>query len=139
MAAEDAPQGQPETFDRTVLAEGLEGILRAGRRVAAGRRQQGRDADLVEADQHHKGEDEDFPDAIMMAKRCYDLGIHVYATKDTARAISSVGIHVQTVADPKISDEIIKNTYRTLMTRGMKGCYVYCTDKELAEYLKNRL
>lgn len=26
------------------------------------------------------------------------------------------------------ADEIIKNTYRTLMTRGMKGCYIYCTD-----------
>lgn len=25
---------------------------------------------------------------------------------------------------------IIKNTYRTLMTRGMKGCYIYCVDKE---------
>ena len=33
------------------------------------------------------------------------------------------------------ADEIIKNTYRTLMTRGMKGCYVYCTDKGLADYL----
>jgi DUF2075 family protein len=31
---------------------------------------------------------------------------------------------------------IIKNTYRTLMTRGMKGCYVYCTDKETEEYFK---
>ena len=39
----------------------------------------------------------------------------------------------------KEADEIIKNTYRTLMTRGMKGCYVYCTDKKLAEYLKERL
>jgi uncharacterized protein len=36
-------------------------------------------------------------------------------------------------------DRIIKNTYRTLMTRGMKGCYVYCTDPETAEYLKSRL
>ena len=35
--------------------------------------------------------------------------------------------------------EIIKNTYRTLMTRGMKGCYVYCTDTALAEYLKKLL
>ena len=35
----------------------------------------------------------------------------------------------------KIADEIIKNTYRTLMTRGMKGCYVYCVDKELSDYL----
>ena len=39
----------------------------------------------------------------------------------------------------KIADEIIKNTYRTLMTRGQKGCYIYCTDKNLAEYLKRRL
>ena len=39
----------------------------------------------------------------------------------------------------KLSDEIIKNTYRTLMTRGMKGCYVYCEDKPLAEHLKSRI
>lgn len=39
----------------------------------------------------------------------------------------------------KEADEIIKNTYRTLMTRGMKGCYVYCTDQKLAEYLKKRV
>lgn len=44
----------------------------------------------------------------------------------------------QEVAD-KIADNIIKNTYRTLMTRGMKGCYVYCTNKELAEYLRNNI
>ncbi len=31
---------------------------------------------------------------------------------------------------------IIKNTYRTLMTRGMKGCYIYCTDKETREYFR---
>ena len=34
---------------------------------------------------------------------------------------------------------IIKNTYRTLMTRGMKGCYVYCVDKELEMFLKLRI
>ena len=39
----------------------------------------------------------------------------------------------------KISDEVIKNTYRTLMTRGMKGCYIYCTDKNLANYFKERI
>ena len=37
----------------------------------------------------------------------------------------------------EVSDPIIKNTYKTLMTRGMKGCYVYCADKELQEYLKS--
>ena len=39
----------------------------------------------------------------------------------------------------KLADEIIKNTYRTLMTRGQKGCYIYCEDKLLAEYLKSRI
>lgn len=34
-------------------------------------------------------------------------------------------------------DTIIKNTYRTLMTRGQKGCYIYCTDKETADYFKS--
>jgi DUF2075 family protein/molybdopterin biosynthesis enzyme MoaB len=38
-----------------------------------------------------------------------------------------------------LADRIIKNTYRTLMTRGMKGCYVYCCDPALAEYLRGRL
>ena len=38
-----------------------------------------------------------------------------------------------------IADSIIKNTYRTLMTRGMKGCYVYSTDPETQEYFKNKL
>lgn len=28
------------------------------------------------------------------------------------------------------ADLIIKNTYRTLMTRGAKGCFIYCTDAE---------
>ncbi len=39
----------------------------------------------------------------------------------------------------RLADEIIKNTYRTLMTRGMKGCYVYCTDKKLAQHFRDCL
>ncbi|MBQ6061830.1 MAG: carbamoyl-phosphate synthase large subunit [Clostridia bacterium] len=65
-------------------------------------------------------EDEDFPDAIAVAKRCYDQGISVYATKDTARAISAVGIHVTPVADPKISDEIFG-----LMENGSVNYIIY--------------
>lgn len=37
------------------------------------------------------------------------------------------------------TDAIIKNTYRTLMTRGMRGCYVYCTDPETADFFRSRL
>lgn len=36
----------------------------------------------------------------------------------------------------KLADTIIRNTYRVLLTRGIKGCYVYCVDKELQKYLK---
>jgi DUF2075 family protein len=35
-----------------------------------------------------------------------------------------------------LADPIIKNTYRTLMTRGQKGCYIFCVDKETNEYFK---
>ncbi len=36
-------------------------------------------------------------------------------------------------------DAIIKNTYRTLMTRGQKGCYVYFVDDETRGYFAERL
>ncbi|WP_447593207.1 DNA/RNA helicase domain-containing protein [Stenotrophomonas rhizophila] len=39
----------------------------------------------------------------------------------------------------ELADTIIKNTYRTLMTRGMKGCYVYATDPQVAAYFRARL
>jgi DUF2075 family protein len=44
--------------------------------------------------------------------------------------------------DPDILGEVdlvIKNTYRTLMTRGMRGCFIYCTDAETLEYFRSRL
>jgi len=37
------------------------------------------------------------------------------------------------------ADEIIRNTYRTLMSRGMKGCYVYFTDHATSEHFKQLL
>lgn len=39
----------------------------------------------------------------------------------------------------QVSDMIIKNTYRTLMTRGMKGCYIYSVDPETQEYFNQRI
>ena len=37
------------------------------------------------------------------------------------------------------ADQIIKNTYRTLMTRGQKGCYLFCVDKETNDYFKQQI
>ncbi|MCU0456625.1 MAG: DUF2075 domain-containing protein [Bacteroidales bacterium] len=33
----------------------------------------------------------------------------------------------------------VKNIYRTLLTRGMKGCYVYFTDKSTEEFFRERI
>jgi DUF2075 family protein len=33
-------------------------------------------------------------------------------------------------------DLIIKNTYRTLMTRGMKGCYIFSEDEETRNWFR---
>ncbi|MDO6447886.1 DUF2075 domain-containing protein [Oceanobacillus profundus] len=38
-----------------------------------------------------------------------------------------------------IADEIIRNTYRTLLTRGQKGCFIFCVDPELNRYFQSRL
>lgn len=64
--------------------------------------------------------------------------------KERAKTDQSIkGINKLSKENPeqanKIADEIIKNTDRTLMTRGQKGCYIYCTEKKLSDYLKKRL
>lgn len=35
--------------------------------------------------------------------------------------------------------ELIKNTYRVLLTRGLKGCYVHFTDKETERFFRSRM
>jgi hypothetical protein len=65
------------------------------------------------------------------------------ATKRASTDQSVKGLKKMLKEDPQnaraLADTIVKNTYRTLMTRGMKGCYVYCTDAPLAAYLRGRL
>jgi len=55
------------------------------------------------------------------------------------KGINKISKEDGTEVAKKTADLIIKNTYRTLMTRGMKGCYVYCTNKKLSNYLKGIL
>ena len=59
MAAQDAAQGKPEAFQRAVFAEGLQGVLGAGRGEAACGWLQRRDADLVKTDEkYERGHDD---------------------------------------------------------------------------------
>jgi len=43
---------------------------------------------------------------------------------------------IRSCRDELFAHRLIINTYKTLMTRGQKGCYVYCEDQSLREYLK---
>jgi len=65
------------------------------------------------------------------------------ATRRASSDQSVKGLKSMLKAEPEkalqLADAIVKNTYRTLMTRGMKGCYVYCTDAALAAHLRSRL
>jgi len=41
--------------------------------------------------------------------------------------------------DPANFETYMKNIYRVLLTRGMKGCYVYFTDKGTEEFFRSRM
>lgn len=73
----------------------------------------------------------------------YDDGIITDFTKRARTDQSIKGLKGMYKKDKEkaeaIADCIIKNTYRTLLTRGQKGCYIYCVDEKLKEYLKERL
>ena len=46
---------------------------------------------------------------------------------------------IKTTKNFDLADRIIRNTYKTLLTRGQKGCYIYCEDDALRAYLKERI
>jgi DUF2075 family protein len=65
------------------------------------------------------------------------------ATKRSSQDRSIHGYKSLLKEDPQrahsLTDRIIKNTYRTLVTRGQKGCYIYCVDAEANRYFKQLL
>lgn len=68
-------------------------------------------------------------------------GLAVVSAEKRAKTDSSIKgykmLYREHPADAKEkADVIIKNTYRTLMTRGSKGCYIFCTDPETNAYFK---
>lgn len=62
------------------------------------------------------------------------------ASKRSSNDRSIKGFKTLLKKDPEkavqLTAEIIKNTYRTLMTRGQKGCYIYCVDAETGDYFR---
>lgn len=66
----------------------------------------------------------------------YEGGHIVYDRTKNAKSDRNSGIHMKSV-DDATAVKLIRNTYNVLLTRGMKGTYVYCEDKALGEYLKS--
>ena len=60
-------------------------------------------------------------------------------TKRAKTDASTLGLVGMMKKDPeraqKKAEQIVKNTYRVLMSRGVKGCYIYCVDPSLNEYM----
>ncbi len=74
----------------------------------------------------------------------YQNGIVMVDPSKRSKMDSSIkGYKSRLKENPKDAREsvrlIIKNTYRTLMTRGLKGCYIWCEDIALGEWVKSRM
>lgn len=41
--------------------------------------------------------------------------------------------------DEAKADRLIRNTYKVLLSRGQKGCFIYCEDEKLRQYIKDRI
>ena len=61
-------------------------------------------------------------------------------TDFTKRAKTDTSLKgLRTTKNYNLADRIIRNTYRTLLSRGQKGCYIYCEDKKLLKYMSDML
>lgn len=83
-----------------------------------------------------QGLDFDYIGVIIGPDLCYREGKVITNSKKIAVSDRSSGI--RSCKDPVLADKLIRNTYKVLMSRGMKGCYVYCVDPALRDYLKER-
>ena len=89
-----------------------------------------------------QGLEVDYIGVIIGEDLIYDNGIITQPQK-RAKTDKSLSGYKKMLKEDKIkaeelADKIIKNTYRVLMTRGLKGCFVYAVDKNLRKYLKER-
>ena len=65
----------------------------------------------------------------------YNPITHEIETDKTAISKDDNSSGIRTATDD-IAHQLILNTYKTLLSRGQKGCYIFCEDVELREYIK---
>lgn len=91
-----------------------------------------------------QGLEVDYVGVIIGADLKMDGGHLVTNPQGRAKSDKSLNGYVgESKIDPEVAnakaDELIRNTYRTLMSRGMKGCYVYFVDPEVKRYFESKL
>lgn len=76
---------------------------------------------------------------VFIGKDLYYDGKNVTTNRNAiSKDDRSSGIRLKSTSNED-ADLLIKRTYKVLLTRGIKGCYIYCEDDKLREYLKSKL
>lgn len=76
---------------------------------------------------------------VFIGKDLYYDGQRVRTNREAiSKDDTTSGIRYKTTTDEE-ADKLIRRTYKVLLTRGLKGCFIYCEDDALRDYLKNSL
>ena len=81
----------------------------------------------------------DYVGVIIGKDLTFDIATNKVLVDQTAISKDDKSSGIRGLKDKKEARRLILNTYKTLLTRGQKGCYVYCEDKALAEYIRQML
>lgn len=76
---------------------------------------------------------------VFIGKDLYFKNGHVHTNRNAiSKDDKTSGIRLKTTSDEE-ADKLIRRTYKVLLTRGIKGCYIYCEDEALRNYLREKL
>ena len=76
---------------------------------------------------------------VFIGKDLYFKNGHVHTNRNAiSKDDKTSGIRLKSTSDEE-ADKLIRRTYKVLLTRGIKGCYIYCEDEALRNYLKEKL
>lgn len=69
----------------------------------------------------------------------FDTSTGHVITDQTAISKDDKSSGIRSCHDLELVHRLIINTYKTLLTRGQKGCFVYCEDYSLREYIESAI
>ena len=76
---------------------------------------------------------------VFIGKDLYFKDGHVQTNRNAiSKDDKTSGIRLKSTSNEE-ADKLIRRTYKVLLTRGIKGCYIYCEDEALRNYLKEKL